>query len=300
MPENGIKASNEQVHLKGLEITMELKTIVAVIRGQEDMERVVAVGAALVRDSEGHLIGVHAEPSPAAYVPAIGAEGIPYDETIIESNRERMKELADTFTTSCEAEGISFEWRGAETFMGDSAISSIASALAADLVLAQQIDPDKEDDPAVDLEALVFESGRPVLFVPYTWKPPMEFDKVVIAWNGSRESARAVFDALPFMKKAGKVEILCIDPQESDEHSALMVASEIAQTLDRHGIKTDVVNQISGGIPPSAAIQNRMSDTGANLLIMGAYSKSRIRETLFGGVTRTMLKSMTALTLMSR
>jgi nucleotide-binding universal stress UspA family protein len=102
------------------------------------------------------------------------------------------------------------------------------------------------------------------------------------------------------MKKAGKVEILCIDPQESDEHSALMVASEIAQTLDRHGIKTDVVNQISGGIPPSAAIQNRMSDAGANLLIMGAYSKSRIRETLFGGVTRTMLKSMTALTLMSR
>ena len=279
---------------------MELKTVVAVIRGQEDMERVVAVAAALVRDSNGHLVGVHAEPSPAAYVPAIGAEGIPYDESIIEANRKRMQALEDSFNAKCNAEGISCEWRGAETFMGDSAISSITSALAADLVIAQQIDPDKEDDPAVDLEALVFETGRPVLFVPYTWKAPLELGKVVVAWNGSRESARAVFDALPFLVKAGKTEILCIDPQESDEHSALMAASEIAQSLDRHGIKTEVVNQASGGIPASAAIQNRMSDSGTNLLVMGAYSKSRIRERLFGGVTRTMLKSMTALTLMSR
>ena len=279
---------------------MEFKTVVAAIRGQEDMDRVVSVAAELVRDSEGHLIGVHAEPSPAAYVPAIGAEGVPYDESLIEANRERMKVLEAAFNARCEAEAISSEWRGAETFMGDSAISSIASAIAADLAVAQQIDPDREDDPAADLEALVFESGRPVLFVPYTWKAPLKLDKVVVAWNGSREAARAVFDAMPFLKRSGKVEILCVDPKESDEHSALMAASEIAQALDRHGVKTDVVNQSSGGIPAAAAIQNYMSDSGTDLLVMGAYSKSRIRERLFGGVTRTMLKSMTALTLMSR
>ncbi len=279
---------------------MELKTVVAVIRGQEDMERVVSVAAELVRDSSGHLIGVHAEPSPAAYVPAIGAEGVPFDESIIEENRERMKTLEAAFNKRCEGEGISYEWRGAETFMGDSAISSIASALAADLAVAQQIDPDREDDPAADLEALVFESGRPVLFVPYTWKAPLKLDKVVVAWNGSREAARATFDALPFLKRSGKVEILCIDPKESDEHSALMAAAEIAQALDRHGVKAEVVNQGSGGISASAAIQNRMSDSGTDLLVMGAYSKSRIRERLFGGVTYSMLKSMTTLTLMSR
>lgn len=279
---------------------MEIKTVVAVIRGQEDMERVVSVAAELVRDSSGHLIGVHAEPSPAAYVPAIGAEGVPFDERIVEENRERMKTLEAAFNKRCEGEGISYEWRGAETFMGDSAISSITSSLAADLAVAQQIDPDREDDPAADLEALVFESGRPVLFVPYTWKAPLKLDKVVVAWNGSREAARATFDALPFLKRSGKVEILCIDPKQSDEHSALMAAAEIAQALDRHGVKAEVVNQSSGGISASAAIQNRMSDSGTDLLVMGAYSKSRIRERLFGGVTYSMLKSMTTMTLMSR
>lgn len=279
---------------------MDIKTIVAVIRGKEDLGRVIGVAAALVREKNGHLVGVHAEPSPAAYVPAIGAEGIPYDETIVEKNRERMQALEASFSELCKAEGISFEWRGMETFMGDSAISSITSALAADLVVAQQIDPDREDDPAADLEALVFESGRPVLFVPYTWKPPLAIGKVIVAWNGKRESARAVFDALPFLQKAKSVEILCVDPEDSEEHSALMAASEIAVALNRHDIKAEVVNQVSAGIPVSAVIQNRLADTEANLLVMGAYSKSRIRERLFGGVTYTMLKSMTALTLMSR
>jgi nucleotide-binding universal stress UspA family protein len=279
---------------------MDIKTIVAVIRGQDDLERVVGVAGALVRDNGGHLIGVHAEASPAAYVPAMGAEGVAYDDTIIEQNRARMKALEESFGKKCEAEGISYEWRGEETFMGDSAISSISSAFAADLAVAQQIDPDREEDPAADLEALVFESGRPVLFVPYTWKPPLKLDKVVVAWNGKRESARAAFDALPILKKAGSVEVLCVDAEDNEEQSALMAASEIALAFNRHGVKAEVVNQTAGGIPVGAAIENRLADTEADLLVMGAYSKSRIRERLFGGVTYTMLKSMTALTLMSR
>lgn len=278
---------------------MELKTIVAVIRGEDDLERVVSVASALIAEG-GHIIGVHAEPSAAAYVPTIGAEGVPYDNAIIEQNRQRMKALEANFAKRCTAEGLSFEWRGMETFMGDSALSSITSAFAADLAVAQQIDPDREDDPAADLEALVFESGRPVLFIPYTWKPPLKLDKVVVAWNGKRESARAVFDAIPLMKRAKSVEVLCIDPEDTEEHSALMAASEIALALDRHGIKSEVVNQVAAGIPVAAAIENRLADDAADLLVMGAYSKSRIRERLFGGVTYTMLKSMTALTLMSR
>lgn len=279
---------------------MDIKTIVAVIRAEDDLGRVVDVAAALLRGSGGHVIGVHAEPSPAAHIPTMGAEAVPIDETIIEQNRQRMKALEAAFIARCQAAGVSSEWRGMETFMGDSALSSITSAFAADLAVAQQIDPDREDDPSADLEALVFESGRPVLFVPYTWKPPLKLDKIVIAWNGKRESARAVFDALPLLKLGQSVEVLCVDPRDTEEHSALMAASEIAVALHRHGIKADVVNQIAAGIPDGAVIQNRLADTGADLLVMGAYSKSPIRERLFGGVTYMMLKSMTSLTLMSR
>jgi len=109
-----------------------------------------------------------------------------------------------------------------------------------------------------------------------------------------------VFDALPFLKQAEHVQLLCVDPQATEDHTAMMAASEIAQALDRHGVSTEVVNEVSGEIPAGAAIQNQLSDSDAKLLVMGAYSKSRIRERLFGGVTYTMLKSMTTLTLMSR
>ncbi|MEZ5871749.1 MAG: universal stress protein [Nitratireductor sp.] len=279
---------------------MDPKTVVAVIRGEDDLQRVVSAAAGVAGIDKGHIIGTHSEPSPAAYVPAIGMEGIPYDTGIAEANRQRMEKLGDDFEKACEGELISGEWRGVESFSGDSAITSISSAFAADMVVVQQADPDHPESGDINLEALIFETGRPVLMIPYTWKAPLKMDRIIIAWNGKKEAARAVFDALPFLKKASSVEILLIDPQENDEHSAAMAGAEIAVALERHGIKAEVVNQPSGGIPVGEAIENRISETSADMLVMGAYSRSRVSELLFGGVTKTMLNSMLVPVLMSR
>ncbi|MCB1451425.1 MAG: universal stress protein [Nitratireductor sp.] len=279
---------------------MDPKTVVAVIRGEEDLQRVVRAAAGVAGIDKGHVIGTHSEPSPAAYVPAIGMEGIPYDTGIAEANRKRMAELGESFEKACEGELVSGEWRGFESFSGDSAINAITSAFSADIVVAQQADPDHPESGEINLEALLFETGRPVLMIPYTWTPPLKMDRIIIAWNGKKEAARAVFDALPFLKKAKSVEILLIDPQENDEHSAAMAGADIAVSLERHGIKAEVVNQPSGGIPVGEAIENRISETGADMLVMGAYSRSRVSEMLFGGATRTMLSSMMVPVLMSR
>ena len=114
------------------------------------------------------------------------------------------------------------------------------------------------------------------------------------------ESARAVFDALPLLTAAESVEVLTVDPVENAEQSKAIAGAEIAAALTRHGAKVSANTEISDGLPAAAIIQNRLADTGADLLVMGAYSRSRLREYLFGGVTRTMLQSMPNLTLMSR
>jgi nucleotide-binding universal stress UspA family protein len=279
---------------------MSLKTIVTVIRGEKDGNRVLNAISEIVTSEQSHLIGIHAETSALAFMPAIGAEAVTYDEAILASNRQRMQQLRKWFLDRCEHDSVSTEWRGFENFMGDSAVSAVPVGFAADLIVVQQTDPDDPSDIADDLEALLFETGRPVLIIPYTSSSPLKFKRVVIAWKDSREAARAVFDALPILKKADDVEILVVDPADTPEHSGVLAAADIAAALSRHGVRVHIENQASGSIPVSAVIENRLGEVSADLLVMGAYSRSRWTERLFGGVTRTVLTSMTCATLLSR
>ena len=146
----------------------------------------------------------------------------------------------------------------------------------------------------------VFETGRPVLLVPYIRKArEAEFKKILLAWNGSRQAARAAFDALPFMKEADSVEVFCIDPQDTPRRDASMAGTAIAAALARHGIDVTVKVEQSGGVSHGEVLDNRISDTGADLLVMGAFGRSRLREFVFGGATRTILQSMTVPTFLA-
>jgi len=278
---------------------MHYKTILTVVRSEEDGNRVLTAITPFVTANNAHVIAVHAETSALAYMPVAGIGAAAYDEAIIEANRERMKELERWFSDYCKKEGISHEFRGFENFMGDSAVSAISSAFAADLIVTQQSDPSTPGDSANDLETLLFETGRPVLLIPYVSTEQLEFKKVVIAWKDSKEAARTVFDALPILANADQVEILVIDAEDDAEKSGMMNAAEIAAALDRHGIKVEIRNEQSGSIPVSAAIENRLSDFGADLLVMGAYSRPRIAERIFGGVTNTIMQTMTTPTFLS-
>lgn len=281
-------------------LVMQYKTIVVVIRGEEDGNRVMNAITPFVIANEAHLIGVHAETSALAYMPVAGIGAATYDEAIIEANRERMEALEAWFNDYCEKQGISHEFRGFENYMGDSAVSAISSAYSCDLIVAQQFDPSSPGDSANDLETLIFETGRPVLLIPYTCAKPMEFNKVLVAWKDSKETTRAVFDSLPFLKQAKSVEIFVVDGEEDAEKSAMMNAAEIAASLDRHGIAVNIRNEKSSGIPVSAVVENRQSDIKADLLVMGAYSRPRIAEKIFGGMTYTILNSMISPVLLSR
>lgn len=280
---------------------MGYKTLLAVLDLQKDAQQITDFSISLAEQFGAHVVGLHAE--ALAAVPLVAPMEIPDPATVQALQDMAHKETVEVekvFRSTAERNGTSHEWRSFVSSAGYSAASLIDSARTVDLVVAGQGESGLLSESRADLENFLFESGRPVLLVPYILKQPKPIKRVLIAWNGSREAARATFDALPFLKAAEAVEVFSVDPPETSMQSAEMAGAEIAAALARHGVNVTVVRQESDNIPASAAIENRLSDSSIDLLVMGAYSHKRWWETLFGGVTRTVLDSMTALTLLSR
>ena len=279
---------------------MTYKTILAVMQGTSDTARVLDCAVPLAARHDAHVIGFHAEATPLPYVTPMGFPDTDFIAVSEEAGEQRSAEIRALFEARCAREGISHGWRTMKNVSGDSAVSALHLARACDLIVVQQVDPDEENGFLADVEALLFESGRPVLFVPYAMSVDCAFKKVLVAWNGSQQAARAAFDALPFIRAARETEVLSLDAADNAEQDAAMAGADIAAALARHGAKITFAAGVSAGIGAGEAIENRISETQADLLVMGAYSQSRLKEFFFGGATRTLLQSMPVATLMSR
>ena len=135
------------------------------------------------------------------------------------------------------------------------------------------------------------------MFVPFIQKGGMSLDRVMICWDGSRPAARAVADALPFLKKAKQVEIVIVSekPNKKDE----IPGADLGQHLARHDLKVELEHITSPDIDVASTILSYVADSGADMIVMGGYGHSRVREFVLGGVTRGMLESMTVPVLMS-
>lgn len=280
---------------------MGYRTVLAVLDTPKNTRQVTDFAVALANQFQGHVIGAHAE--AVAMVPLVAPMEIPDPVTVqaLQDMAHRETEAVETlFLDAARREGISHEWRSFVTSSGFNSAALIDSARCADLVVAAQGETGMLSESRSELESFLFESGRPVLLIPHILTAPKPIHRVLIAWNGSREAARATFDAMPFLKAAEEVEIFTVDATDTAAQSADMAGVEIAATLSRHGIKVSVTSQQKSGLDPAIAIENRLSDSSIDLLVMGAYGNKRWWEMLFGGVTRTLLDSMTALTLLSR
>jgi nucleotide-binding universal stress UspA family protein len=174
------------------------------------------------------------------------------------------------------------------------------AARHADLcVLGQPSDRDLDLDTTALAEAAFMASGRPAILVPHAGTPSAVIRRVLVAWNGSREAARAVHDALPFLTTAGQVTLLVIDPADLPDVGAEAPGAEIAAHLARHGVAAEVKTLPSGGLPVGDVLLSAVADEGADLLVMGGYGRSRLRETILGGATHALLAQMTVPVLLS-
>lgn len=167
-------------------------------------------------------------------------------------------------------------------------------------ILGQPPRDDPQEAFSIELaNAVVMRCGRPVLFVPSVGEYPTIGERVLIAWKDSRESARAVADALPILKGAKKVFAVAVTPESDETENERFTDAQVAAFLRRHDIEATVRRIAAADIDAGELLLSQAADFGADMIVMGAYSRPRFAESVWGGVTRVMLSSMTAPVLMS-
>jgi nucleotide-binding universal stress UspA family protein len=263
-------------------------------------ERRRAYAISLADALASHLTGLVLLLEPYVH-PAIMGE-IPAD--FLEVQRREMataaRKAADAFTQSSRTAGIQYEPRIVQASEGPAPSRLASHGSVADLIVVGQSDP--SEGPGISdrlIEAALFESGRPTLVVPYVGHDTARFERVIVAWDGGRQAARAAHDALPFLIRAKKVEIVVIGDRTPAARSE-EPGADLGLHLARHGADVDV-KQIAGGggIDEANLLLSHSADYGADLLVMGGYAHARFRQLIFGGMTRSILQSMTLPVLMS-
>lgn len=169
-----------------------------------------------------------------------------------------------------------------------------------DLIVLGQADLDEAFSPVLsDLpEYVVLSGGRPVLIVPHSGQFGGTYDRVLIAWDGGREATRALTDAIPLLRRAKNVTVVLLNPTSGVEAHGEQPGADIALFLARHDIRIEVMQQKTA-IDVGNALLSLATGLGSDLLVMGGYGHTRFREVLLGGVTRTVLQTMTVPVLMS-
>jgi nucleotide-binding universal stress UspA family protein len=147
------------------------------------------------------------------------------------------------------------------------------------------------------VEGALFESGRPVIVVPYIQTALFKLGRVMICWDGSRPAARAIADAMPLLALAERTEVVIVADEHDEEDDLHGVG--VGQHLARHGLDVNINRIIRGKIDVADALLSHVADSGVHLIVMGGYGHTRLREFILGGVTRSMLRSMTVPVLMS-
>lgn len=138
-------------------------------------------------------------------------------------------------------------------------------------------------------EGALFSSGRPVLLVPPDWAGEAIGKRIMVAWKAGRESARAVADAAPFLKEADDVVVVTVDAKPAVDEPR--PGEAITKHLARHGVKVELRNADGLGRPAEEALLEQALGIGADLIVMGGYGQSRLREFIFGGVTRALTRT---------
>ncbi len=275
---------------------MSYKTILVHVDHSAHAPERMRVAAQLALEHDAHLVG-------AAMV---GLSRFIYDDSgvdlaatvmaaQIEALGERARASLEQFEALARTLGVaSYEARLVE----DDAENGLAlQARYADLVVLSQVDP---EDPVARLmsglpEYVLMTGARPVLIVPYAGHFAALGRHVLVAWDESREATHAIADARTLLERAGQVTLAVCNP---DQASAPQPGADIALYLARHGIKVELVTQQTGSDVGNALL-SLAAERQCDLLVMGGYGHARFRELLLGGVTDTLLRTMTLPVLMS-
>lgn len=280
---------------------MTYKDFLVVLDSAPDTRGRIELAATLAECFAGHLIGLYPIPSPdlprrAGYADLAALEPV-YREWR-ERELSHAERLRETFEHIAALHGLQREWRAIEEGWG---ADPARHARYVDLTIIGQRDPENDETTLIrpHPERVTLASGRPILVVPYAGHFNQIGRHVLVAWDGSREAARSVSDAMPVLTKAEIVTVVVVDPHLGLDRQEGLPGADITLHMARHGVRAEIERTVSAGVPVGEVLLSRAADLGADLLVMGAYGHSRLRELLLGGATRSILASMTIPVLMS-
>jgi nucleotide-binding universal stress UspA family protein len=251
---------------------------------------------------QAHIAGIAFSYDPVIVPTVMDGASAAWVDTQRSDNLAAAKAAIDQFEAAAKRQGLSAEHRLLEASVGGAANLFGAIARRFDLAVVGQTDPgpSRPGRMAPDdlmIEAALFESGRPVVIVPYIQKGGLKLDRVLASWDASRSAARAIADAMPFLRRSKAVEIVmvCGGRAKTEEFPG----TDIAEHLARHDLAVEVKHLVAEDADVTNTILSYAADCAADFIVMGGYGHSRLREFILGGATRGMLESMTVPVLMS-
>jgi nucleotide-binding universal stress UspA family protein len=273
---------------------MTIQTILVHIDDSKNCAARLDLALRIAASCKAHLAGLHVI-APLYVPPYMAAE---VGTEILDAQKRVSAEMASAaeamFKKAAGKTDVATEWRRDDGYPGE---VIAMHARYADLTVVGQTDPNAGANDVA--ETVVLDSGRPTLIVPYAGRFERIGERVLVAWNASREAARAVSDSLPLLARAKSVTVMAVNPKSGPSAHGDVPGADISLFLARHGIKTEATQVFADDIDVGDMLLSRAADLGSDLLVMGAYGRSRLTELVLGGATRQILSEMTVPVLMS-
>jgi nucleotide-binding universal stress UspA family protein len=265
------------------------------VSSSRDAARDYAISVATAFNAHVAAIGFAYEPM---LPPIDSGSAVPFEmiDAMRDENKQATTAAIARFEEAARLSAVSAESRLIEASMSGATKVFGSIARSFDLSVVGQADPNSLRDDLM-VEGALFDSGRPVLVVPYIQRTGLKLDRVMACWDGSRNAARAFNDAMPLLMRAKVVDVVTIDWKE--DKTGEIKGVDIAQHLARHGLKVELRRINAGNVDVPNVILSDAADRDADFIVMGGYGHSRLREFVLGGATRGILSSMTVPTLMS-
>ena len=282
---------------------MSVKNILINLNDVDNVDATIKTSCALARRYDAHLIGIFVVPLYPLKMGVFGSDSIMLDlqNSELTKYKQHAKETVEIFEKALRANDVLGKSLVLNSTDSDIADEFIRHARTTDLILVPNIDAENFYGVEVDfVEKIILESGRPVIIIPRGQVFETIGDRVNIAWNMSAEAARASFDTLPLLTSQSEIRFVWVDPHLNPKLAGNLPGSEIAEVFSHHGLSVIADTVASDGRNIGETLLHEAAINAADLLVMGAYGHSRLREFIFGGATRHILANLNLPILMSR
>jgi nucleotide-binding universal stress UspA family protein len=263
-----------------------IKDIVVQLTGSNEDNVRLAYATEIARAFTAHLTGLHVHALPEV-ISITDPSGSAFLQKLIAESNAGADVVGEKLKAKFDAFDVSWEIRRVDVLPGEVGGVLASETRTADLFVGTRPYGDPAGQNHIE-EAVLFRSGRGCLFAPPHGKPPAQYATILVAWKNTREAARAVAEAVPFLQQARSVVVAVVEEEGASEEQRLEAAADIGRYLSRHSVSAEI-RKIAGWTDTGAAILNEAKQIAADMIVIGGYGHSRFREWVLGGVTRHVL-----------